>query len=248
MESLRATRPEATIRARMADTRTLLDIQPREERGSRANRRLRREGLVPGVVYGGNGDPEAFKVDGHHLRAVLAEGHALFDVETGSGRQPVVVKDQDRDEVRGFTRHIDLLRVRLDQKIQSPVVIELVGGDDAPGVKEGGVLSQVTREVIVEALPTDIPDGIKVDVSGLGIAETMTLASVQAPAGSTFIDDLEETVVATITAPTKVEEPEIEEEAELVGEEGEVPEGEEGEAAAEAAEGGEESSEGGSEE
>jgi large subunit ribosomal protein L25 len=230
----------------VAEKRTLLEIELREERGSRANRRLRRQGLVPGVVYGGNGDCESFKVDARHLRAVLAEGHALFDVETPSGRQPVVVKDQDRDEVRGFTRHIDLLRVRLDQKIQSPVVIELVGGDDAPGVKEGGVLSQVTREVIVEALPTDIPDGITVDVSGLGVAETLTLASVQAPEGAEFMDDLEETVVATITAPTKVEEPEIEEEAALVGEEGEVPEGEEA-PEGEAAEGGEESAEGGGE-
>jgi len=234
----------------MADRRSLLEIEPREERGSRANRRLRRAGQVPGVVYGGNGDPEAFKVDGRHLRAVLAEGHALFDVETSSGRQPVVVKDQDRDEVRGFTRHLDLLRVRLDQKIQSPVVIELVGGDDAPGVKEGGVLSQVVREVTVEALPTDIPDGITVDVSGLGVAETMTLAQVPAPAGVEFMDDLEETVVATITAPTREEEPEIEEEAELVGEDGEpieAPEGEEGEAPAEG-EGGEAAAEGAPEE
>jgi len=203
---------------------------------------------VPGVVYGGTGDCETFKVDAHHLRAVLAEGHALFDVETSSGRQPVVVKDQDRDEVRGFTRHIDLLRVRLDQKIQSPVVIELVGGDDAPGVKEGGVLSQVVREVTVEALPTDIPDGIKVDVSGLRVAETMTLAQVHAPEGVEFMDDLEETVVATITAPTREEEPEIEEEAVLVGEDGEPIEAEEGEEPAEGAEGGDESAEGGSEE
>jgi large subunit ribosomal protein L25 len=229
----------------MADQRTLLETSPREERGSRANRRLRRQGLVPGVVYGGTGEPEAFKVDGRHLRAVLAEGHALLDVDTGNGRQPVIVKDQDRDEVRGDTRHIDLLRVRLDQKIQSPVVVELVGGDDAPGVKEGGVLSQVTREITVEALPTDIPDSITVDVSGLGVAETLTLASIPAPQGVDFTDDLEETVLATITAPTQVEEPEIEEEAELVGEEGEeaeAAEGEEGEAPegeGESAEGGE---------
>src|SRR4051812_14790534 len=131
----------------MAGGRTMLEISPREERGSRASRRLRRQGLVPGVVYGGNGDCEAFTVDARHLRAVLAEGHALLEVDTGSGPQPVIVKEQDRDEVRGEARHIDLLRVRLDQKIQSPVVIELVGGDDASGVKEGGVLSQVTREI-----------------------------------------------------------------------------------------------------
>src|SRR4051812_7273553 len=226
----------------MADRRTLLDIKPREELGSRANRRLRRAGLVPGVVYGGNGDCESFKVDARHLRAVLAEGHALFDVETSRGRQPVGVEHEHRGGGRGSPRHIDLLRVRLDQKIQSPVVIELVGGDDAPGVKEGGVLSQVVREVTVEALPTDIPDGITVDVSTLGVAETLTLASISAPDGVAFCDDLEETVLATVTAPTREEEPEIEEEAELVGE---GAEGAEGEAAGEGAEGeGEDASEG----
>jgi large subunit ribosomal protein L25 len=226
----------------MADQRTLLDIHPRDDRGSRANRRLRRAGQIPGVVYGGTGDPETFKVDSRHLRAVLTEGHALFDIDLGGGRQPVIVKDQQRDEVRGHTRHLDLLRVRLDQKIQSVVVVELVGGDDAPGVKEGGVLSQVTREVTVEALPTDIPDGITVDVSALGVAETLTLASIPAPEGVAFCDDLEETVLATVTAPTREEEPTIEEEAELVGE---GAEGAEGEAAAEGAEGeGEGASEG----
>jgi large subunit ribosomal protein L25 len=110
-------------------------------------------------------------------------------------------------------------------------------------VREGGVLEHVTREVTVEGLPTDIPDRIVADVSGLGVAETMTLASVSPPAGIAICDDLDETVVATVTAPTEIEEPEeIEEEAALVGEEGEVPAEEE--APSEAAEGGEEPSEG----
>jgi large subunit ribosomal protein L25 len=226
-----------------AGKRTLLEIQPREERGSRANRRLRRTGHVPGVVYGGGKDSATFKVDARHLRSVLTEGHALFDIEINGDRQPVIIKDQQRDEVRSFVRHLDLLRVRLDQKIQSEVVLELEGAEEAPGVKEGGVLSQVTREIIVEALPTDIPDSITVDVSGLGIAETLTLDSIFAPEGVEFMGEPEEIVVATVTAPTKVEEPEeIEEEAELVGEDGEPVEGEE--APEGEAEGGEESSEG----
>ena len=122
--------------------------------------------------------------------------------------------------------HIDLLKVRLDEKIQTTVPLELEGVEDAPGVKEGGVLEHVTRELNVEALPTDIPDRIVADVSGLGIAETMMLSSVTPPPGVELLDDLEETVVATVTAPSRVEEPEaeIEEEAELVGE-GEVPGG-----------------------
>ena len=230
-----------------AAQRTLLTLGPREERGSRASRRLRREGLVPGVIYGAGADCISFKVDARLLRAVLAEGHALFDVEMdGGGRQPVIVKDQHRHPVRGHVLHIDLLKVRLDEKIQSTVVLEIEGAEDAPGVREGGVMEQVTRELNVSALPTDIPDRIVADVSGLGIAETMVLSAVAAPEGVEFLDDPEETVVATVTAPTAVEEPEaLEEEVEEVGAEGETAE--EAEAAAEggeegAAEGGEEGS------
>ena len=227
--------------------RTLLTLAPRDERGSRATRRLRRDGLVPGVVYGIDRDCVSFKVDSRRLRQVLSEGHALFDIEVDGGKpQPVIVKDQQRDPVRGHVLHIDLLKVRLDEKIQTTVALELEGAEEAPGVKEGGVLEHVTRELNVEALPTEVPDRIVADVSGLGVAETMMLSSVTPPSGVVLLDDLEETVVATVTAPSRAEEPEaeIEEEAELVGE-GEAPaEGEEGAAA----EGGEEgSSEGGEE-
>jgi large subunit ribosomal protein L25 len=223
--------------------RTLLTLDPREERGSRATRRLRRDNLVPGVIYGIDSDSISFKVDSRRLRGVLAEGHALFDVEIdGSGRLPVIVKDQQRHPVRGQVMHLDLLRVRLDEKIQSMVTLDIEGVEDAPGVREGGVLEHVTRELNVSALPTDIPDRIVADVSTLGIAETMVLSAVKAPAGVEFLDDLEETVVATVTAPTEIEEPEeLEEEVAEVGAEGEIAEeapaegGEEG-----APEGGEE--------
>jgi large subunit ribosomal protein L25 len=227
--------------------RTSLSVEPREERGSRASRRLRRQGLVPGVVYGIGGDSLSFKVDGRRLRAVLAEGHALFDLELDGGkREPVIIKDQQRDPVRGSVQHLDLLKVRLDEKIQATVALELEGVEDAPGVREGGVLEHVTREVTIEALPTDIPDRIVADVSGMGIAETMTLDSISALAGVEIVGELEDIVVATITAPSEVEvEEEIEEETELVGEEGEAPEG--GEAPAAEGEGGESAESGGEE-
>ena len=228
-----------------AGERTLLTLDPREERGSRANRRLRREDLVPGVIYGAGSDSVSFKVDSRRLRMVLAEGHALFDVEIdGSERQPVIVKDQHRHPVRGQVLHLDLLKVRLDEKIESMVALEIEGVEVAPGVKEGGVLEHVTRELNVSALPTDIPDRIVADVSGLGIAETMVLSAIEAPAGVEFLDD-PETVVATVTAPTEIEEPEeLEEEVAEVGEEGEPAEEAVAEEGAEegAAEGSEEGS------
>jgi large subunit ribosomal protein L25 len=208
----------------MAAQRTSLLIEPRAEHGSRAARRLRRTGYVPGIVYGTGAESVSFKVEARRLRAVLAEGHALFDIQLdGEEPQPVVVKEQQRDAVKGLFVHVDLLKVRLDETIQSMVPLELEGVEDAPGVKEGGVLEHVTREVLIESLPTDIPDRIVADVSGLGIADTLSLSSVSTPSGVTFVGDVAEIVVATVGAPSEVlEEPELEEEAELVGEKAEL--------------------------
>jgi large subunit ribosomal protein L25 len=226
----------------MADgKRPSLDVQERPERGTRAAKRLRREGYVPGVVYGGkDGDCTSFKVNARDLRHVLA-GSALIDLKVGGKTRPVIVKDQQQHPVRDELLHIDLLEVRLDEKIQTQVSVHLEGAEEAPGIKEGGVLEHVTHELNIEALPTDIPDGIHVDVSGLEIAATMHLSEISAPAGVTFLDDPDETILATVVVPTEVEEPEIEEETELVGEEGELEEGAEpaeGEEAAAPAEGG----------
>ena len=233
-----------------AAKRPELKVEDRTERGSRATRRLRRRGLVPGVVYGGTDRGcTAFAVDARELRRVLMAGSAVFDVAVDGAPRPVIVKDQHHHPVREHVTHIDLLEVRLDEKIQTTVALEITGVEEAPGVKEGGVLEHVTRELNIEALPTSIPENITVDVSHLEVAGTMHLTEVSVPEGVEFLDDLEETIVATITAPTEIAEPEIEEEAELVGEDGEPiepAEGEEGEAPAEgeAAEGAEAPTEG----
>jgi large subunit ribosomal protein L25 len=222
-------------------TRPTLTAEERSERGSRAVRRLRRSGLVPGVVYGGtDGESTSFTVNSRALRQVLVDGSALIDLEVAGRTRPVIVKDQQFHPVRGEVMHIDLLEVRLDEKIQTTVAVHIENIEEAPGIKEGGVLEQVTHQLNIEALPTAIPEFVPVDASGMEIAATMTLSEVTVPEGVTFLDDPEETVIATVVVPTEVEEPEIEEETELVGEgvEGEeVPEGEE--AAAEG-EGGEE--------
>ena len=234
----------------MADgKRPSLDVEERSERGTRAAKRLRREGYVPGVVYGGkDGDCTSFKVNALALRHVLA-GSALIDLKVAGKTRPVIVKDQHQHPVRDELLHIDLLEVRLDEKIQTQVSVHLENAEEAPGIKEGGVLEHVTHELNIEALPTDIPDAIHVDVSGLEIAATLHLSAIDAPQGVTFLDDPDETLIATVVVPTEVEEPEIEEETVLVGEDGEpIEEGEEpaegeeapaaeGEAPAEEAEG-----------
>jgi large subunit ribosomal protein L25 len=221
----------------MADSkRPTLEVEDRPERGTRATKRLRNAGYVPGVVYGGD-DCLSFKVNNRVLRTALHEGSALIDLKIGNGKaRPVIIKDQQHHPVRGQVLHIDLLEVRLDEKIHSTVQVELENVEDAPGVKEGGVLEHVTRELNIEALPTDIPERVVVDVSGMGINAVMHLSEISPPAGVTFLDDPEETIIATITVPTEVEEPEIEEETELVGEDGEPIEAAEGEEGAEAGE------------
>jgi len=232
----------------MADgTRPTLDAEDRTERGTRAAKRLRREGYVLGVVYGGkDGECTSFKVNSRILRQVLVDGSALIDLKVGDKTRPVIVKDQQQHPVRDELLHIDLLEVRLDEKIQTQVSVHLEGSEEAPGIKEGGVLEHVTHQLNIEALPTDIPDAVVVDVSGLEIAATMHLSEISPPQGVTFLDDPEETILATVVVPTEVEEPEIEEETELVGEEGEAVEGEEaaeGEEGAAPAEGAEAPSE-----
>jgi large subunit ribosomal protein L25 len=122
--------------------------------------------------------------------------------------------------------------VRLDQPIQTSVVVELVG--ESVGTKAGGVLSQVSREIRVEALPLEVPERLELDVSEMDIGDTLRLSDLGAREGVTFLDD-PETVLATVTMPTKVEEPEPEEVEGEEGEElaeGEVPEGEEAPAGA----------------
>jgi large subunit ribosomal protein L25 len=209
----------------MAETTTKLDVKSRAADGSRAARRLRRSGRVPGVLYGGGGESVGFDADERELRHALARSGAVLDLSVdGKKATPVVLKESQRDPVRGQTVHVDLLRVRLDEAIHAVVPLELTGTEDAPGVKEGGVLEQITRELNVQALPTAIPESIVHAVGEMQIGETIGLAAVAIPEGVTLLDDIEETMVATLSPPrlqVEVEE-EIEAETELVGE-GEEP-------------------------
>jgi large subunit ribosomal protein L25 len=216
----------------MATTTTKLDVKSRGAEGSRAARRLRRSGRVPGVLYGGGAESVGFDADARELRHALAGSGAVLDLSVDGGRAtPVVLKEAQRDPVRGETVHVDLLRVRLDEAINAVVPLELTGVEESPGVKEGGVLEQITRELNVEALPTAIPESIVHAVGEMQIGETILLSAVSAPQGVTLLDAVEETVVATLSPPRLQAETaeEIEAETELVGEgdeeEGEVAEG-----------------------
>jgi large subunit ribosomal protein L25 len=220
----------------MAGERVKLTVQARESRGSAESRRLRADGLVPGVLYGNGGNAHPFCIEERELRKALTGDHglhAILDVvlEGQQKAHHAVLKEYQLDPTRARLLHIDFQEVRLDQAIQTQVVVELLG--ESEGVKEGGVLSQIQREVHVEALPMEVPDRLELDVTRMAIGDTLRASDLRVPEGVKLLDE-PETVLATVTPPTKIEEPEVVEE-EL--EEGELPEGEvaEGEEAPEGA-------------
>jgi large subunit ribosomal protein L25 len=218
----------------VAGERVKLVVQNREALGSAESRRLRRRGLIPGVLYGRD-EPVSVTIPERDLRTALTTRgglNAVLDVVVEGGKtHSSVLKDYQQDPVRGHITHVDLQEVRLDQPIHATVPLTLHG--EPVGVKEGGVLAQGVNEVNVEALPMEVPEHLEVDVSEMRIGDTLRLSALQVPAGVTLLDDPEETVLATVTQP-RVEEPEPVEEAEAA----EGAEGAEGEPAAEAAAGG----------
>jgi len=222
----------------MAGERVKLQVLAKESRGSAASRRLREQGLIPGVLYGNGDEAHPFAIEERELRKALTGDsglHAILDVvlEGQQKAHHAVVKEYQLDPIRARLLHIDLHEVRLDQAIQTNVVIELVG--ESAGQKEGGVLSQINREVRVEALPMEVPDHLELDISGMAIGDSLRVSDLRVPESVKLLDDLE-TVLATVSPPTKIEEPEPEE---VEGEEGEEIEGEAPEGEAPAAEGGE---------
>jgi large subunit ribosomal protein L25 len=212
----------------MAGERIKLEVAPRERTGSREARRLRSRGLIPGVLYGRSHEPQAISIPERDLRRALTGGsgmHTILDVvlDGKDSTYASILKDYQHDPLRGKLIHVDLQEVRLDQAITAAVTIILVGAEDAPGVREGGALSQVAREVNVEALPMEVPEHLELDVSAMVMGDNLRIADLAAREGVTFLDD-PEIVLATLTMPTRVEEPE---EEVVEGEEGELEPGEE---------------------
>jgi large subunit ribosomal protein L25 len=181
-------------------------VQNRAILGSAEARRLRRRGLIPGVLYGRE-TPVAISIPERDLRTALTSRgglNAVLDVVVeGGSAHSSVLKEYQQHPVKGHITHVDLQEVRLDQPIHATVPLHLHG--EPVGVKEGGVLSQVTSEINVEALPMEVPEHLEFEVSGLGLGDSLRLDSLQMPSGVTLLDD-PETVVATVTQPMREEE------------------------------------------
>jgi large subunit ribosomal protein L25 len=194
-----------------------LHANTRTEFGNGPTRRLRQQGMVPGIVYQAGGPSLALSLPGHDLRKALNEGRTgVIDLVIGdSPPRPVLVKDWQLHPVHLGVLHVDFQQVDLTQVVEAPVQITLVGS--AVGVREGGVLDQPLREVVVSALPDSLPDHIEIDVTDLPLGHSITVGEIVTEEGVTVVTD-PETVVASVVAPSSDlgEEPEESVEPELV--------------------------------
>jgi large subunit ribosomal protein L25 len=185
--------------------------------GSRASRRLRREGQVPAVVYGRGTEPRHVAVDHHDLSVAFhtdAGFNVLINLEIDeSAGIPTLVRVIDRHPYRPQFRHVDFVQVSLTEKVQAEVALHFVG--NPPGVREGGILSPIKNEVEIEALPAEIPAFIEVDVSHLNINDDLRVRDLPTIEGVLVLDDPEDLLVTVTTPAAEVEEvPEVEEGAE----------------------------------
>jgi large subunit ribosomal protein L25 len=216
--------------------RITLEVRERgaDQLGSRNAKRLRRQGLIPGVLYGKAN--KAFVVGERELRVALtgpAGLNGIVDVVIEGQKTPhhAVLKDYQQHPIRGTITHVDFHEVRLDQPIHATVLVHLVG--DAPGSKVGGVIQQVSRELNVQALPADVPEYVEVDLSTLEVGDILRLQDLPPVEGVTFLDDPAETVIATCSMPRgladlEAEEAEAAEEAEEGAAEASAESGREG--------------------
>lgn len=197
-----------------------LAAQVREKTGKGVARKLRQSGLVPAVLYGKDKDPQTLIVDPQEVRAYLA-GNVIFDLEIeGLGKETAMIKEVQRDVISGDIKHIDFLHISMDEKVTVTVPIALVG--DAEGVQEGGVIQQLLWELEVECLPLEIPETIEIDISNLGIGESLSVSEVSAPGGTDILTSGEEVIVTIVQPTATVEETDAEEEVtepEVIGEE-----------------------------
>jgi len=180
-----------------------LQAQLREVSTKGDLRRLRSAGHVPGVVYGkGLSAPSAITVNAKDVEAMLrSHPYAVIDMDIpGTGRQPVMMSDLQRDPISKQVTHIDFHKINMNEKIATSARVDITG--TSPGEKEGGMLQLVLHEIDIECYPKDIPDTITADVSGLGMGEHLTVGELKLPSGVTSTQD-PETVVVSVLAPQK---------------------------------------------
>lgn len=201
-----------------------LEVDDRPDLGTGSSRRLRRQGKVPAIIYGGGRKPRAVVLDhARLLREMEREAFhtSILTLTRGDVSQPVVVKDFQRHPSRRQVLHLDFLRIREDEKISLNVPLHFMGADVAVGVREqGGEVSVQRTEVEVSCLPKDLPEYIEVDISELELNQRLHLTDIEIPEGvelPALVQDLDPSIVTIIPRRREEEDevPELEEELEL---------------------------------
>ena len=193
--------------------------------GKGAARQARRDGLVPGIVYGGGTDPLPINIPYNILFKKLKEGRflsTLYNMKVdGHDDVRVICRDVQRDIVKDLPRHVDFMRLKRTTKINLFIAVEVIGEEESPGITQGGVLTMVRPEVELIVTASDIPESITIDISKLEIGDTVTIADVKLPAGAKPSID-RDFVIANLSAPAGLlsEEDEADEVEAAEGEEG----------------------------
>jgi large subunit ribosomal protein L25 len=206
----------------MPDLKLVAEL--RNDKGSRPAGRLRREGRLPGVVYGLGEDSVSVTVNAHQMGTILsskAGANSLITLQIDGADQLALARQVQRDAVKGTLVHVDFIRVRADQTIQAEVRLDLQG--EAEGLSQGGMLEQLMHTLTVEGKPGQLPTEISHDVTALELGDQLHVKDLAIPAGITVVNDPDD-LIATISQPRGLE---AEEEAAAEGEEG--AEGAEGE-------------------
>ena len=179
--------------------------QPRTDTGKGASRRLRRTGLVPGIVYGGNAEPVMISMRHNELERQLdyeAFYSSLLDLQLEGESTKVVLKDLQRHPAKPFLLHVDFLRVSRDEKLRLTIPIHFLNEDGCPGVKAGGTVSHNITEIEVSCLPADLPEYLSVDMVGMDVGDVVHVAELQLPPNVELTHSIEpETPVVMIYTP-----------------------------------------------
>ncbi len=187
-----------------------LAARPRPGNGKGEARSLRREGRVPAVVYGTGVAPVPISVNARELYHALhtdAGANAVVRLDVGGDVHLALARELQRHPVRRDVLHVDFVTVSRNVKVSVEVPIHLVGADDAPGVTEGGVLSQELYALPVEVLPLEVPDEVTLDVSAMTVGDTLRVSDVRVPDGVEVTADPETTVATLVVPDLDVPEP-----------------------------------------
>jgi large subunit ribosomal protein L25 len=214
-----------------------LEAQVRTGTGKGAARQARRDGMVPGIVFGGDTDPLPINIPFNKLLTMLRAGRfkaTLFNMKVeGHDDVRVICRDVQRHVVKDLPTHVDFMRLKRTTQINLFIHVDVIGEDVSPGLKKGGTMTLVRPEVELVVTASDIPDSITVDVSELEIGDSLTISDVKLPVGSKPVID-RDFVIAQISAPSALKSADDEDEDEDETAADEVPTSEQGEGDAEA--------------